>query len=410
MDTTADPVDCDSRMRERPPRTTKYDEVKPRKRRGGPDSQHHASKRTKTQSQEAPKLHLVEREMRQRDPHLLKLHLSTVRQIVTEFDNELSAAGSIGPVDFAGIAGRLAGATGVCLSPEDVQLVVSDFSPHHYRASLGLVVMERPTQRRGQQLGFHGSVLSNNGHVIACAQAAGSRLREVWKQHRPMASTSAPIPAHEERADVRRRVQDAMRLLNQKNPIAGPSMKSATLEAVATPVSSFSSPQGPIASPTSELPFKYAGHMPILKSATLRVVPPRPDSTLARKPRAKPKPKAKARLAFPSPNPSLVDIQRYRALQYYQSEWLRLGQMAVANSMAARSAEMGATAETFTFAARRLLNAADADDTDLIEGLRKVNEKNSQRDCPSEELPFLGFGALDMVDESCTSAAGDQSN
>ncbi|KAF4685916.1 hypothetical protein FOZ60_005937 [Perkinsus olseni] len=411
-----DVVNSDSRMRQRRPRTTQFEEPKPRKRRGG-NLQRQAAKRARV-GLEAPELQLVDRETRQRDPHLLKLHLSTVKQIITEFDNEVKAAGSVGPVDFASIAGRLAGGTGVCLSPEDVQLVVSDFSPHHYRSSIGLVVMERPAQRTGQQFGLYGSVLGSNGHVIACAQAAGSRLRELWRQHRSAGSNSVSVPSHESYSDIRLRVQAAIRPLDYGSP-AGPfppqsgkaqvpMMRQAIpiQGANSAPFSSLPAAQGHMTALPTQLPFKYAGHVPTLKSATLRVVPPRNDSKSVKKPKAKPKPKAKAQLAFPGPN--LIDIQRYHALQYWQSELLRLGQTAVVNSMEARSPEMGVAAQTFAFAARRLFNAADADDKGLVEGLRRACGGSLQGDSTaSEELPFLGIRERETVDEPGTADADD---
>ncbi|KAF4735856.1 hypothetical protein FOZ62_013808, partial [Perkinsus olseni] len=76
-----DVVNSDSRMRQRRPHTTQFEEPKPRKRRGG-NLQRQAAKRARV-GLEAPELQLVDRETRQRDPHLLKLRLSTVKQIIT---------------------------------------------------------------------------------------------------------------------------------------------------------------------------------------------------------------------------------------------------------------------------------------------------------------------------------------
>ncbi|KAF4721152.1 hypothetical protein FOZ62_019701, partial [Perkinsus olseni] len=159
-------------------------------------------------------------------------------------------------------------------------------------------------------------------------------------------SPAGPFPPQSGKAQVP--------MMRQAIPIQG---------ANSAPFSSLPAAQGHMTALPTQLPFKYAGHVPTLKSATLRVVPPRNDSKSVKKPKAKPKPKAKAQLAFPGPN--LIDIQRYHALQYWQSELLRLGQTAVVNNMEARSPEMGVAAQTFALAARRLFNAADADDKGL---------------------------------------------
>ncbi|KAF4674034.1 hypothetical protein FOL47_009825 [Perkinsus chesapeaki] len=398
------PTDSDNKLRHRRTRGgNKLEGLKGRKRRGQNPEQARAAKRTKRSTLEAPKLQLlVERESRQRDPHLLYLRLPIVRQIIAEYAKEADAPGSGGRPDFAGIAGRLAGESGTYLSPEDVQLVVSDFSPHHYRPSLGLVVMERPLQRSAHQMGYYGSVLGTNGHAIARAQAAGSRLRELWRQHRLAMSSPVPVPFQESRPDIRLRVQAAIKrlsyqlpsrlVLQPEKPQLSDCAKSPLLVSNASPPT-----QPPL---TNQLPFKYAGQGPTLKSATLRVVPPRNESKAARKP----KPKPKARQEFPGPN--LADIQRYQALQYWQSEWLRLGQMAVANSMAMRPPAAAVAPETFNFAARRLLNSADVDDKGLVDGLRRVTENSSPQntaDSPATELAFLGAENWEAADE----ASGD---